>query len=67
LLEHNLATLKYLEEQLEQREQPERARGIKQSAEVMFIPNPETNEPLKEPVAAVDRLTEKLRKIKDKN
>jgi hypothetical protein len=62
LLQRNLDILKALDDQqkfLEQEqlksssvnEQHERARGIKQSAEVTFIPNPETNEPLKEPVA----------------
>ena len=52
LIQRNCDILQALEEErklLEQnrfQEQHERARGMKQSAEVKFIPNPETNEPL---------------------
>lgn len=54
LLQRNWDILKALEDQqnfLEQEKkapqvQHERARGIKQTADVCFIPNPETNEPL---------------------
>lgn len=66
LLQRNLDILKALEDQqafLEQErlrnppaqvtEQHERARGIKQTAGVQFIPNPETNEPLLAPVEPV--------------
>jgi hypothetical protein len=57
LLQRNLDILKALEDQqqfLEQQKRSappvERSRKMKQSADVSFIPNPETNEPLKVPV-----------------
>jgi hypothetical protein len=54
LLQNNIAILEALEEERKRAEQaqappPPPKRGMKQSADVVFIPNPETNEPLVQP------------------